>query len=205
MTVSPPPVPPGKSPFHVRGSTYLGVRSYIDEQIPGGLPAVLAHVPDEAVRAFASQVFLPVAMYDVLPLRPITEATARAEGMSFEESVRGRARIVAQRDIRGLYKLFFKAVSPATAAERLQRASLRYFDFGELEILEKGAKRTLLAQKGMPRFLLPWYLPMIEGYTAVVLEIAGARSPTTRAEPPRRDGEREGLETVSLRIELAWS
>lgn len=161
-------------------------------------------LPDEAHMAFASQVFLPVSMYDVLPLLPLAEATALAEKLPLAQSVRQRARLVAQRDISGLYKLFFKAVSPATAAERLQRAALRYFDFGHVEILEKGPKRSFIEQKGLPRFLLPWYLPMIEGYTAVVLELAGARHPVTKTDAPKKDGHREGIDTVTLGIELSW-
>jgi hypothetical protein len=204
MTVTPSPVVPGQSPFHVRGSTYLGVRDYIDRQVPGGLAAVRTLLPDNAHVIFASQVFLPVAMYDVLPLLPLTEATAIAEKLPYAQSVRQRARIVAQRDITGLYKLFFKAVSPATAAERLQRAAVRYFDFGGLGLGTKGPHRALLEHKGMPRFLLPWYLPMIEGYTAVVLELAGARNPVTRTDTPKKDGHREGIETVSVGIELSW-
>jgi len=205
MTVTKAPVTPGTGPFHVRGSTYLGVRSYVDECVPGGMEAVLAVLPDEAHRAFASQLFLPVSFYDVLPVRTLTEAVAVVEGLPHATSVRARARRVAQRDITGLYKLFFKAVSPATAAERLQKASLRYFDFGRLEILERAPKRSVIVARDLPRFITPWYLPMTEGYTAVVMELAGARAPTLRAEAPRREGEREGLETVSVQFELGWT
>lgn len=204
MTVTPSPVIPGNSPFHVRGSTYVGVRDHIERHVPGGLAAVRELLPDEAHRAFASQVFLPVAMYDVLPLLPLTEAVALAEKLPYAQSVRQRACAVAQRDISGLYKLFFKAVSPATAAERLQRAALRYFDFGQVAIVEKGPKRTLLEHKGLPRPLIPWYMPMIDGYTSVVLEIAGARYPRTRTDPPSKDGHREGIETVTVRTEMTW-
>jgi hypothetical protein len=204
MTVTPSPVAPGHGPFHVRGSTYLGVRQHIDHQVPGGFAAVQALLPDNAHKVFASQVFLPVAMYDVLPLLSLTEATALAEKLPHAQSVRQRARVVAQRDIRGLYKLFFKAVSPATAAERLQRAALRYFDFGNVDILKAEPKRTLLEHKGLPRMMLPWYLPMIDGYTAAVLEMAGARNPVTRTEPSKKDGHREGIDTASVRIELSW-
>jgi hypothetical protein len=204
MMVTRSPVPPGTSPFHVRGSTYLGIRDYIDRHVPGGLDAVRSHLPDDAHRAFVSQVFLPVSMYDVLPLAALTEATALAENIPHAQSVRQRARMVAQRDITGLYKLFFKAVSPPTASERLQRASLRYFDFGKVDILEKGSKRTFLEHSGLPRMLTSWYMPMIEGYTAVVLEMAGARNPGTKWHLPRKDGHREGIETVSVKIELTW-
>lgn len=204
MSTTPTPIAPGKSPFHVRGSTFVAVRSYIDEHVPNGLSAVLAYLPDEAHRAFSSQVFLPVANYDVLPLRPLTEAVALAEGLPYAQSVRGRARIVARRDISGLYKLLFKAISPATAAERLQKAALRYFDFGEVSILERGSKHSVLIHGGIPRFIVPWYVPMIEGYTAVVLEMAGGRNPVARTDASRQDGEREGIETAALRLELSW-
>lgn len=188
----------------MRGSTFRGVRDHIDAEVPGGLSRVLSFLPDEAHRAFSSQVFLPVAMYDALPLIPLTEATALAEGLPYQQSVRQRARRVAQRDITGLYKLFFKAVSPPTAAERLQRAALRYFDFGKLEILERGPKRALIEHSGLPRFFTTWYLPMMEGYTSVVLEIAGAHHPTTRVEPLRRESNRAGLEVVTVRFEMMW-
>jgi hypothetical protein len=204
MMVTRSPVPPGTSPFHVRGSTYVGIREHIDRSVPGGLVAVRAHLPDDAYRAFVSQVFLPVSMYDVLPIVAITEATAFAENIPHAQSVRQRARMVAHRDINGLYKLFFKAVSPATAADRLQRASLRYFDFGKVDILDKGPKRTLIEHSGLPRMLTSWYTPMLEGYTAAVLEMAGARNSRTKWLLPRKDGQREGIETVAMKIELTW-
>jgi hypothetical protein len=205
MMVSPAPIAPGHSPFHVRGSTYVGVRDHIDRDVPGGFDAVRVFLPDQAHVAFASQVFLPVSMYDVLPLIPLTEAVAIAEKLPYAQSVRQRARVVAQRDISGLYKLFFKAVSPSTAAERLQKAAVRYFDFGGVHILEKSPYRTLLEHKGLPRPLLPWYLPMIEGYTSVVLEMAGAKNSSARTDLPRKEGHRDGIEVVSIRIELSWS
>lgn len=204
MAVASSSVAPGRSPFHVRGSTYVGIREHIEQHVPGGFAAVLALLPDEAHVAFASQVFLPVAMYDVLPLLPLTEAVAKAEKIPYAQSTRQRARTVAQRDITGLYKLFFKAVSPATAAERLQRTALRYFDFGEVNILERGPHRTLIEHKGLPRSLIQWYVPMIEGYTSVVLEMAGAKNSVTRTELPKKENFREGIETVSIRIELSW-
>lgn len=79
---------------------------------------------------FVSRLFLPVGLYDVLPLRPFTEAIALAEGRPYDESVRDRARTIAQRDIGGLYKLLLRAVSPMTTLDRLPRVAQRYFDFG---------------------------------------------------------------------------
>jgi hypothetical protein len=205
MTVSPLLVPPGRSPFHVRGTTYLRVREWVNDRVPGGLPAVLEHIADRELREFISQVFLPVRDYDALPLRPFTEAVALVEGRPWAESVRNRARAVAESDINGLYKLLLRAVSPATAVERLQRISQRYFDFGSASVRALGDRRAEGSQTGMPRPLAGWFMPMLEGYGATLLEMTGARAPRLRFSSPERDGEREGIETVTLRFEVSWT
>lgn len=198
-------MPPGQSPFHVRGSTYLGIREYIDRHIPNGLPAVLAHLPDTAHREFASQTFLPVAMYDALLIRPYTEATAAVEGKPYAASVTSRAKTIAQRDVAGLYRLLLRAVSPATAAERLQRAALRYFDFGSFAIVETSKQHCTILQSGWPAFLMPWFTAMIEGYAKVVLEAAGGRLVAVSSESPRTEGKQGGIDTVSTRITMSWA
>lgn len=189
----------------MRGSTYLGIREWVNDRVRGGLPAVLEHISDGDLRDFASQVFLPVGLYDVLPLRPLTEAVALAEGRAYDESVRTRARAVAQRDINSLYKLLLRAISPATAVDRLQRVAQRYFDFGGTSVRSIGERRTEGTNTGMPRFIAPWFTPMLDGYMATILEISGARSPRVRFSAPERDGEREGIETVTIRFEVSWS
>lgn len=205
MTLTSLPVRPGQSPFRVRGSTYVGVREWVDERVRGGLPAVLEHISDGDRRDFVSQVFLPVGLYDALPLRPFTEAVALAEGRAYDESVRTRARAVAQRDIGGLYKLLLRAVSPATAIDRLTRVAQRYFDFGAVTTRSAGDRRVEGTHTGMPRVIAPWFTPMLDGYAATVLEMSGARSPRVRFSAPERDGEREGIETVTIRFEVSWS
>lgn len=199
------PLPPGRSPFHVRGSTYVGIRESIDARLPGGLAAVLVHLPDSAHRDFASQTFLPVTMYDALPIRALTEAIAMVEGVPYSTSVSSRARLVAQRDVAGLYRLLLRAVSPATAAERLQRAALRYFDFGTLSLREQSKGHCVFQQSGWPEILQPWFVAMLEGYAPVVLGAAGAESVAVSAGLPHIDGRRAGLDTVSFPISLSWT
>lgn len=189
----------------MRGSTYVGIREYIDTRMRDGLPAVLAHLPDAAHRDFVSQTFLPVTMYDALPIRALTEAIAMAEGVPYSASVSDRARMVAQRDVAGLYRLLLRAVSPATAAERLQRAALRYFDFGTLSIRERSRESCVFQQSGWPEVLLPWFVAMLDGYAPVVLGAAGARSAAVTSGLPHIDGRRAGLDTVSFQITLSWT
>src|SRR5262249_60304620 len=98
MTIHPPPhYRPGTSPFRTRGSTYTGYREYVEARIRGGFPAILERLPDDDHRAFAQQVFLPVAWYDALPIAAHAAAAAAAEGASMAESGRARSTMGAQR------------------------------------------------------------------------------------------------------------
>lgn len=195
---------PGESPFHVRGSTYLGMRAFVDQRVPGGLATVLPRLPDDAHRAFMSQMFLPVAYYDALPIRPISEAIAEAQGVSYVESVRSRGVLVAQRDLGGLYKVLLKVVSPELVAERLQRVALRYVDFGAVEIVSSGTGRSEGRMEQIPAPIAVWLAPMLSGYGTQALRAAGAVAPRVRVEAPVRDGERGGVETVTLRFHFTW-
>ncbi len=202
--VTSPRFRPGESPFHVRGSTYLGMREYVDKHVPGGIGAVQARLSDDELREFAAQTFLPVSHYDALPIRPISEAIAAVEGIPYGDSVRRRAAMVAERDLKGLYRLLLSVVSPELVAERLQRLGMRYFDFGRVDVVSAAKGRSDAKMSGIPAPLALWLGHMISGYAVVALKAAGAASPRTRVDPPVRDGEVAGVETVTLGFHLSW-
>src|SRR5262245_25042025 len=102
------PFRPGTSPFHVRGSIYQGIQSYTAEHLPGSMAALLKLLPDTEHGDFIQQAFSPVGWYDALPIRPITEAMAVAEGRTYFDSVRNRAGLLAQREIKGIYKFLLR-------------------------------------------------------------------------------------------------
>jgi hypothetical protein len=182
----------------------MGMREHINGRLRGGLDALLPHLPDDAHRAFASQVFLPVGWYDVLPIQAMCVAIAAVEGLPFNESVRSRAVIVAHRDMSGMYKLLLRVATPDLVLDRLQRAALRYFDFGRVELLEARKGRSEARITGFPGMVTPWFAAMISGYAPEVLKAAGATSPRVRLDAPEPEGERLGVETVTLRLHLAW-
>lgn len=196
---------PGESPFRVRGSTYLGIREHVDKRLRGGLDALMAHLPSDAHRRFAAQIFLPVGWYDALPIIELTRAVAAVEQAAYADSVRERAVLVAQRDLSGLYKLLLKVVSAELVLERLQRASLRYFDFGRVEVRATGKGRSEGAYREIPAPLAAWFSPMITGYAAEALRAAGASAPRVRFDAPEPDGERFGVPLVALPFAFSWS
>src|SRR5262245_41310514 len=186
------PFRPGASPFHVRGSVYRGIQTYTKDHFPGGTADLLKLLPDTDLQNFIQQAFSPAGWYDALPIRPITEAMAVAEGHPYFESVRNRSSLLAQRDIKGVYKLLLRAVTPSLAAARLQRISLSYFNFGHAVVRSAGRNRSEGEQTGIPSVLAPWWMAMFDGYASVVLQMAGAHSPQVRFDPPVPQGVRMG-------------
>ena len=194
---------PGESPFHVRGSTYLGMRDHVKANIPGGMDAVAGALPDGPHREFVRQMFVAVGWYDALPIRPITEVIAKLERRPWEQSVRARAQEVAIRDLNIIHRVLLAASSPEKVAEKLQRAALQYFNFGETEIVENQRGHSKFVLRGVPQPLGSWFLPMLDGYAGTLIARAGGKNPTVagRLIPRGREG-RIGL--VDVHIDIGW-
>ncbi|NVB39500.1 hypothetical protein G6O69_16785 [Pseudenhygromyxa sp. WMMC2535] len=196
---------PGESPFHVRGIAYLGIHDDVQARVPGGMRSVAGALPEGPHRNFALQEFDADEWYDALPLRPVTEVAAKLARLPWEDSVAERARAAARRDLTVLRRVFVRAAGLGKVVERLQEAALEYFDFGETETSESAeAGGTRLVFHGVPQPLGSWFLPMIRGYGAVLIETAGGREPKIagRLIPKGRHG--DGMQLVDVRIDLEW-
>jgi hypothetical protein len=195
---------PGQSPFHVRGSTYLGVREQADANIAGGMAALTAELPEGPHRAFAGQAFSPESWYDALPLRPITEVLAKLERRGWEDSVRARAEDAARRELGLLGRMRMLAGAPERAVERLQRFVSETFDFGEAELGELSAGQARLAVHRVPQPLGSLLLAMLQGRGNVLVGTAGGKQIKLggRLVPTGQSGE---IGLVDVRVELSWS
>ena len=199
------PMPPGTSPFHVKGTTYLAMVDFA-RTLPGGLDSVAAKLDDPALVAFLRQVVLPIAQYDALPIAPISEAIAAVEGRSLGDSISQRARGVAEHDVSVMQRLLFRLVSPDTiVVDRLPKVALRYFDFGHASGRLLGPKKGEIRLERIPTILAPWFLHMLRGYVAFVLSNAGASNPVVREVSTTVDGERGGVTTSTLLCAATWS
>jgi hypothetical protein len=194
---------PGESPFHVRGSTYLGMRDHVKANIPGGMDAVANALPDGPHREFVRQMFLAVGWYDALPIRPITEVIAKLERRPWDESVRARAQQVAVRDLTIIHRVLLAASSPERVVEKLQRAALQYFDFGQTEIVDNQPGQSKFVLRGVPQPLGAWFLPMLDGYAGTLIARAGGKNPTVTGRLiPRGREDRIGL--VDVHVDVVW-
>jgi hypothetical protein len=191
------------SGFHARGIVYIGGRDYMVEHVPGGVEAVTAAMPPD-LRAFFSQIFLANTMYDVAPLVAISAAAASVSGVSHTEYVRTNAAWQAQRDIRGVYKLLLNVVSAELVALRLAKAAMRYFDFGEAASVMRTPTCCNAEQRGIPKPVAAWFTACVHGFVPVALTMAGAKNVRLRTLSTTSDGERHGVETVTVSYEFSW-
>ena len=178
-----PPVPPGKSPFHIRGTGYIGHMAWIDEHFPGGRNGFLDAL-SPTMREFFSQTFLAISDIDFLPLAAAGYVCARVLNMSFDAFVEMRARHQATMDVGGVYRVLLKLTSAKMVAARLPKMMSKYFNFGPVSIVADGPLFVDFVADGVPQMLAPWFTACYRGYVEVALTTAGARMPVleTRSE-----------------------
>jgi hypothetical protein len=172
-----PPVPPGKSPFHIRGTGYLGHLAWIDEHFPGGRARFLSLL-SPPMREFFSQTFLAISMFDFLPLASAGQVCARALGMGFVEFVEMRGRHQAQLDIGGVYRVLLKMTSAKLIAGKLPGIMAKYFDFGTARSISDEARCVVFEVAPIPHMLVDWFFGCYTGYIEVVVGAAGGQIPT---------------------------
>ena len=172
-----PPVPPGESPFHIRGTGYLGHLAWVDQQFPGGRTAFLALL-SPPMRAFFSQTFLAISMHDFLPLASAGQVCARALGMKFVEFVEMRARHQAQVDVAGVYRILLKVTSARMIAAKLPGIMAKYFDFGATRVVSDEPLCLKFEVASLPEIVVDWFFGCYTGYVEVVVGAAGGQLPT---------------------------
>jgi hypothetical protein len=198
------PCPIGKSPFHIKGSAYAGIRSYQVKAVPRGLQGVLDSIEDPELRAFASQRFYANEWYDYLPALLIARAAAASASKPPEVFIGEVAVRHAEGDLRGIYRMLLLFTSPETAMRRMAMVHRQYFDFGRVQvrIVRDGEAESTLS--GLPAIAAPFYALYLSEFVHRLLVLAGAKDPVGIWEDPVRDGELEGIPTVTLRARTLW-
>jgi hypothetical protein len=195
---------PGESPFHVRGSTYLGICEHVKATLPGSMDAVTKAMPEGPHRTFITQAFAAEGWYDALTIRPLTEIIAKLEQRSWEDSLRARAQDHARRETGGFARVRMIATSPEKVVEKLQLGALERFDFGETEIIEAERGHSKVAFHEIPQPLGAWLIASLDGYAGVLITHAGGKQAklTSRLIP---QGRRGNMGLVDVRVDLSWT
>jgi hypothetical protein len=195
--------PTGESPFHMKGSLWLGVRQFVEGEVHGGVPEVSRHL-EPAQRDFFTQLFLAAGWYDVLPIVPIARAIAQAMNVDTLEYVRRTAAWQAERDLAGVYAPILKTDTPEAVCRRFTSIFGLMYDFGRAEIVREEPRRFHACAYGLPEPIAGWWMRASECYLAPVLDAAGARNPRIVWKIPQADGERDGTRLVRIPSETEW-
>jgi hypothetical protein len=203
-------IPPGESPFHVKGLVYQGLAEFFDASVPGGTPAVHAYAGREdesgSLGRFLATSFVAGSWFDALPVEPLTEAAARVRGTTHAKLVREAAAFLARRDLRGVYKFALAGATPDVLAMRLPGLTMRYFDFGAADAERVGEQTILCVRSGVPESLARWFVWVMEGYVPTALTLAGAVDVRVNANEPRRETSTStSAAIVRLEFRIAWT
>jgi hypothetical protein len=193
----------GASPFHVKGTIWLGTREYYEKRVPGGAAAVAAKL-DRTHADFLMQMFMPLGWYDLLPMVEISRAAAAIIGMSHLEYVRMQALASAERDMTGTYRALLKSSSPEAVCRRFPNIYTQLYDFGECKISSSDARSVESCVYGMPEPAAEWWMKATEAYMSVILSAAGAKNPKLVWLPREADGALCGVPLVRLPCRTTW-
>src|SRR5690242_11847914 len=101
-----------ESPYRVRGSLYLGTRSYFEANVSGGYGALLGALRPP-LRRFMEQPFRAREFYGVMVAPELIDVEARVCGLSIPRYLDRRTHWQAQRDLSGLATLVLRLSPPS--------------------------------------------------------------------------------------------
>jgi hypothetical protein len=198
------PLPPGTSPFGVKGHVYSAFFRFCDESVPGGAEGAIAALQDPRLRDFLRQQFLAGSFYDIMPILPVAASAALRAGEPLVQFMRRLGAHRADHDIRGIYKWALKLSTPEKTVIRSPRLAMQYFNFGTVSSRITARHRCETVRTGVPGRAAHWYAATVEGFTPKVLAMAGASDARTRTIVEGPDGSRAGIETVTIRFVTTW-
>jgi hypothetical protein len=200
----PLPVPPGQSPFHIRGIYYDRLIVRMKKRL-GGVAATIDAIDDPRVREFASQRFSWMGWYDVLPAVLITRGFARTLNVAYEEGIVEQTKLGALDVVPSAFRPILSLPGPAALAAQAERITATMLDFVRLHIEESTETHTNGWGRGVPLFAAPLIASTVIGFFSAVLQMRGGTNVRGRYTHVVPDGERDGFELVSIRYDFSWS
>jgi hypothetical protein len=161
----------------IKGFALRGLLRYVKESgYPGGIPALLEHLPDESAGFFAERI-LSGSWYPYEAFSALVGVIVEQLGGETRRDalLDGIGRSSAQRDLQGV----FRFVSVILSVERIVRASAsfwpRYCDTGSLEVVDAGNGHFTVRLVGF-HGIDPAHCQLIRGWMFGLGEGSGARS-----------------------------
>jgi hypothetical protein len=163
----PLPVPPGKSPFHIKGEFYRQITATVahyDQKTNGAVKTALDR---EGLTAFLAQKFLASSFYDVVPLPRIFILLAATLGKDVREFTTHLGKNAIELSMKGVYQSLFVRLSPQNFAERFAAIIPHVYDFAPAVVTrDADGSGGLMVRDGMPLYIAEWWslvtIPFVE-------------------------------------------
>ena len=189
------------SPYRVRGSLYLGTRSYFEHNVRGGFAALLVALRP-TLREFMAQPFKARSFYEVMDCPELIDVEARVAELTVPRYLDHRTHWQAGRDLSGLAALFLRAVPPSFFLSRMAAVMTDTFNFGRPEVIEVDKRCLHVEIAGVPQRLCAWLEHSVGVYGQACVLKSGRKNVQVRSLPPTRvatDG------TVNLHVDMRWA
>jgi hypothetical protein len=190
-----------ESPYRVRGSLYLGTRSYFEANVPGGYAALLAALRPP-LRAFMEQSFRAREFYEVMVAPELIDVEARVCGLSILRYLDRRTHWQAQRDLSGLATLVLRLSPPSFFVSRMAAVMTDTFNFGSPAVRMVGNHHLRVQIQGVPQRLCAWLEHSVCVYGQAAVLASGRKGVEVRALPPSHSPQGS---TVELHVDVRWS
>jgi hypothetical protein len=160
-----------------KGTHARQVQIWVDERLgPGAFDRIVAvHASAESRHAW--QRLVVGGWYDAAVLISVVEDAAKAAGVSVEETAEAIARRNARADLKTVYRVFMKVLSPVPVLAFLPQIWRQYFRFGSVEILENRAGYVALGTEAIPTRFVPWVCGGWRGFLPETILAAGGHEP----------------------------
>lgn len=194
----------GESPFRAKGVLFRGTQEFFEENVRGGMDALLQQLGEGPLAGFISQKFLPASTYDALTIPALIRAEADACGLSLPLYMQRRTRWQAERDMNGVYRLLLKVTSAETIVVRLPRVLSQMFNFPQPST-EVNDGVAITDMKGVPEVLAAYFEMAVGTYAPTLLELAGAKKAKAELVGITQVGAQHGMRIVDLQFRASWT
>jgi hypothetical protein len=199
-----PPYPPGQSPYKVASVVYKSLLAFVEENVPGGLPAVLREIRDPALATFLSGHFSIASTADAVPLPYFGQAIARARGVPYTQQLHDANRWSARGRFFDVYRALVPIASVEALTVGLARAAKIIQPFGGLHIQGTKSKGVRGERTGVPHVLVAWMVTATSVFLESTLERLGSGTARATFGDPVEDGRTDRQVTYTLPFEIVW-
>lgn len=199
----PLPLPPGTSPFHIKGEFYRQMAPSVLHHDSASSGEVMRILEREGLRAFWEQAFLSSVTYDALPLPRLVMAIAEARQRDVRDLTLKMGKAAVEQQMNGVYANLLRPIAPHNFCGRFEQLIRHFYNFGPLTATPvPGGARVV--REGVPLCVAEWWSLVTRAFAEVPLMAQGATEVTLdwRVAPRGQD---RGVHCGTIIWDVRWT